>query len=53
MMLAILIINIHFVLRHIHGKIWYISTPFFDTETLFQTNKIDDNTSERYGSVYW
>ena len=26
---------------------------FFDTKTLFQINKIDDNTNERYGSVYW
>ena len=42
-----------FVLCHIHGRIWNISTPFFDTETLFQTNKIVDNTNERYGSVYW
>ena len=24
-----------------------------DTETLFQTNEIDDNTNERYGSVFW
>ena len=47
MMLAILIIIIHFC------DISNISTSFFDTETLFQSNKIDDNTNERYGSVYW
>ena len=27
--------------------------PFFDTETLFQTNNVDGNTNEGYGSVYW
>ena len=35
-----------FVLCHIHGKVWNISTHFST-----QTNKIDDNTNERYASV--
>ena len=61
MTLAILITNMHcfpfyailFTPDTFTVKMWNISTPFFDTETLFQTNKIDGNINEKYGSIYW